>query len=205
MTDEQKEGRPREETENRENEQESSGETVNESESVDKLKQALAEANDKYVRLYADFENYKRIAARNREELLKYANEELMVDILTVIDHLELALQHASENDAANPLAEGVNLTLKELKNVLEKHGLVEINALGKPFDPSVHHAMSRIESEDAEENTIVKEFRKGYMLRDRVLRASMVGVAAKQAATAEEGPSDNEERDVSSSDENNS
>lgn len=147
---------------------------------TEELKKSLNEANDKYVRLYADFENYKKIAARNKEELLKYANEDLITDILTVIDHLELALQHSPGNETSNSLAEGVRLTLKELKNVLEKYGLVTIDALGKFFDPSVHHAMSRIESEDAGENTVVKEFRKGYVLRERVLRAALVGVAIK-------------------------
>jgi molecular chaperone GrpE len=197
MTEEQKDEHPQAESENRDNEEVASAETVNQTESIDELKKAVSEANDKYVRLYADFENYKKIAARNREDLLKYANEDLMVDMLTVIDHLELALQHASDNDVSNSLAEGVNLTLKELKNVLEKHGLVAINALGKPFDPSVHHAMSQIESEEVGENTIVKEFRKGYMLKDRVLRAAMVGVAKTRADSVKEEPSESEERDV--------
>jgi len=192
MTDELKDEPAQEEPEITDSKKESSAETVTESESVEELKQSLAEANDKFVRLYADFENYKKIAARNREDLLKYANEDLMVDILTVIDHLELALQHVPNDEASDSLTEGVNLTLKELKSVLEKHGLVEINALGKPFDPAVHHAMSQIESEEAEENTVVKEFRKGYILRDRVLRAAMVGVSKKQA-----GP-DKEEQEVS-------
>ncbi len=146
----------------------------------EELKKSLGEANDKYVRLYADFENYKKIAARNKEELLKYANDDLMTDVLTVIDHLELALQHTEESKDPNPLAEGVELTLKELRNILEKHGLVIIDALNKPFDPAVHHAMSQIETEDVEVNTVVKEFRKGYMLKERVLRAAMVGVAKK-------------------------
>jgi molecular chaperone GrpE len=187
MTDEQKDERAQEEAENKDSEQEPSAETPLESESMEELKQSLSEATDKYVRLYADFENYKKIAARTREDLLKYANEDLMVDILTVIDHLELALQHVSNNEAADSLTEGVNLTLKELKSVLEKHGLVEINTLGKPFDPAVHHAMSQIETEEAEENTVVKEFRKGYILRDRVLRAAMVGVVKKQDGSKKE------------------
>jgi molecular chaperone GrpE len=203
MTEEQKDEQPQAESENRDNEEVASAETVNQTESIDELKRAVSEANDKYVRLYADFENYKKIAARNREDLLKYANEDLMVDMLTVIDHLELALQHASDNDVSNSLAEGVNLTLKELKNVLEKHGLVAINALGKPFDPSVHHAMSQIESEEVGENTIVKEFRKGYMLKDRVLRAAMVGVAKTRAGSVKEEPSDSEERDVTAEEKN--
>ncbi|MBI5409887.1 MAG: nucleotide exchange factor GrpE [Nitrospirae bacterium] len=141
-------------------------------------KKSLAEANDKYVRLYAEFENFRKFAARQREEQSKYANENLLKDLLTVIDHLELALQHSSNREASNALSEGVELTLRELKGVLEKYGLAGIEAQGKPFDPMVHHAMSQIESEDAEENTVVKEFRKGYTFKDRVLRASLVGVA---------------------------
>jgi molecular chaperone GrpE len=183
-------------TEEKENdlpEEESGQETETEIENEDapsevdekeELKKSLEEANDKHVRLYADFENYKKIAARNKEELLKYANDDLMTDVLTVIDHLELALQHTAESEGPNPLAEGVELTLKELRNILDKHGLVTIDALGKPFDPAVHHAMSQIETEDAEINTVVKEFRKGYMLKDRVLRAAMVGVAKKPSET---------------------
>jgi len=155
-------------------------------ESIEALKKNIEELNNKYVRLYADFENYKKTASRNREELLKYANEGLMSDILTVIDHLELALQHSSEKESANAdaLAEGVDLTLKELRNVLEKHGLTAIESVGKPFDPNIHHAISRIETDEAEENIVLKEFRKGYMLRDRVLRAAMVGVAKRNSST---------------------
>jgi molecular chaperone GrpE len=156
-----------------------------EEENIETVKKSLEEANDKYVRLYADFENYKKVAARNKEELLKYANEDLITDILTVIDHLELALQHSPENEKSDSLAQGVQLTLKELKNVLKKHGLVTIDALGKPFDPSVHHAMSQIE-EDTEENTVVKEFRKGYMLKERVIRAALVGVSIKPGQSGE-------------------
>lgn len=163
-------------------------EPSSEADEKEELKKTLKEANDKYVRLYADFENYKKISARNREELLKYANEELLTDVITVIDHLELALQHAAEDKGPNPLAEGVELTLKELRNVLEKHGLVTIETVGKPFDPAVHHAMSQVETEEAGENTVVKEFRKGYMLKERVLRAAMVGVAKKPSEADEKG-----------------
>lgn len=171
-----------EDVEPNDTEQETSGEAVSEIDSIDNLKKSLNEATDKYIRLYADFENYRKVAARNKEELLKYANEELLTDFLTVIDHLELALQHSAGNETSNALAEGVQLTLKELKGVLEKHGLATIDAMGKPFDPFVHHAMSQIESEDADENTVVKEFRKGYMLKDRVIRAALVGVAKKSS-----------------------
>jgi len=184
MTEEEKK-RLSEDIEQKDTEHEPSSESETEQDNIDKLKKSLDDATEKYIRLYADFENYKKVAARNKEELLKYANEELLTDFLTVIDHLELALQHSAGSEMSNALAEGVQLTLKELKGVLEKHGLVTIDALGKPFDPFVHHAMSQIESEDEVENTVVKEFRKGYMLKDRVLRASLVGVAKKTSQSA--------------------
>ncbi len=163
---------------------------------VEGLKKSLSELNDKYVRLYADFENYKKLAAKNKEELIKYSNETLMSDFLTVIDHLELALQHSQGNKASSPLSEGVELTLKELKSLLEKHGLVNIDALGKPFDPNVHHALSQIESEEKDENIVVTEFRKGYMLRDRVLRAALVGVSKKPSQPGSESKEQEQKTD---------
>lgn len=180
----------------------SAEEETGEPDTIDELKKSLADANDKYLRLYAEFDNYKKISSRNKEELLKYANEDLISEILTVIDHLELALQHSAEGDASNALAEGVHLTLKELKNVLEKFGLVSIEALGKPFDPSMHHAMSQIETDEADDNTVVKEFRKGYLLKGRVLRAALVGVSRKQTGSAD-SESDNEEEDAIITDKN--
>ncbi|RJQ51706.1 MAG: nucleotide exchange factor GrpE [Nitrospiraceae bacterium] len=161
-----------------ENEQQSAMEAAD----AGSLKKSLSEINDKYVRLYAEFENFKRFTAKQKEEQLKYANESLLKDLLTVIDHLDLALQHSSNNETSSALAEGVELTLKELRGVLEKYGLAGIEALGKQFDPTVHDAMTQIESEDAEENTIIKEFRKGYTFKDRVIRASLVGVAKRPA-----------------------
>jgi molecular chaperone GrpE len=199
MTEEEKK-RLSENIEQTDTENEPSSESVDEQDHIEKLKKSLDEASEKYIRLYADFENYKKVAARNKEELLKYANEELLTDFLTVIDHLELALQHSAGNETSNALAEGVQLTLKELKGVLEKHGLATIDALGKPFDPFVHHAMSRIESEDAVENTVVKEFRKGYMLKDRVLRAALVGVAKKTSQSGASRDNSAENQSISKS-----
>jgi len=142
--------------------------------------ESLSELNDKYLRLYANFENYKKFAAKNRGELLHYANEIIMSDLLTVIDHLELALQHASGDAAKSSLAEGVEMTLKELTSILNKHGLSYIKTNDEPFDPNLHQAMSQIETEEVDENRVIKEFRKGYMFKDRVLRASLVEVSKK-------------------------
>jgi molecular chaperone GrpE len=163
-------------------------------ESIDKLRKEVAELNSKYVRLYADFDNYKRVVAKEKEELIKYSNEELLKGLLSVIDHLELALQHSDKNsnDSLPALIEGVELTLKELKTTLERYGLTGIEALGKPFDPFVHHAMTQVETDESEENRVVSEFRKGYMLQDRVLRPAFVGVSKKPSG-GEENKEDDE------------
>ncbi len=161
---------------------------------VEELKKELAELNDKFLRLYADFENYKRLAAKNKEELIKYSNEELMKELLSVIDHLELALQHSANSENSLALAEGVDMTLKEIKATLEKFGLESIESLGNPFDPSVHHAIAQVETEDNEENVVVTEFRKGYKLRDRVLRAALVGVSKKPSQKVQTQETEEEE-----------
>jgi len=155
-------------------------EITEESANIEALKKSISELNDKYLRLYAEFENYKKFAARQKEDQLKYATESLLKDLLTVIDHLELALQHSSNDKVSDPLAQGVEMTLKELKTLMERYGLVNIDSIGKYFDPNVHHAMSQIEDDGVEENTVIEEFRKGYMLKDRLLRAALVGVSKK-------------------------
>lgn len=155
-------------------------ETTEESANIEELKESNSKLNDKYLRLYAEFENYKRFAAKQKDDQLKYANERLLKDLLTVIDHLELALQHSSDDKVSDPLAKGVEMTLKELKTLMERYGLVSIDAIGKPFDPNIHHAMSQIENDEVDENTVIEEFRKGYMLKERVLRAPLVGVSKK-------------------------
>ncbi|MEK7308585.1 MAG: nucleotide exchange factor GrpE, partial [Nitrospirota bacterium] len=129
-----------------------SAEEIKKTKSVGEIEKELPELKDKYLRLYAEFENYKRLAAKEKEELIKYSIEEFAKELLSVIDHLELALQHSSNNDAkatASALVEGIELILKELKTTFEKFGLVSIEAKGKPFDPFVHHAMAQIDSEE--------------------------------------------------------
>jgi molecular chaperone GrpE len=147
----------------------------------ERLATELKEANDKYLRLYAEFDNYRKRVNKDKEELIRYGNERLLHELLPFIDHLEMALKHAS-NEASSGLVQGVEITLKGLRKTLEKFGLTEIEAEGKPFDPSVHHAISQVEREDIDENIVVEEFRKGYMLKDKVLRASLVAVSKKPA-----------------------
>ncbi|MEW6419463.1 MAG: nucleotide exchange factor GrpE [Nitrospirota bacterium] len=145
----------------------------------ERLSAELQEINDKYLRLYAEFENYKKRVNKDKEELVKYGNESLLYELLPVIDNLEMALKHAS-NNVSEGVVQGVEITLKELQKTLEKFGLSVIEATGKTFDPAIHHAMSVVEREDIEENIVVEELRKGYMFRDKVLRAPLVTVSKK-------------------------
>lgn len=146
----------------------------------------LQEINGKYLRLYAEFDNYKKRVGKDKEELVKYGNESLLYEILPFIDHLEMALKHAS-NEVSSGLVQGVEITLRELKKTLEKFGLTVIEADGKPFDPVVHHAMSQVERNDTEDNTVVEEFRRGYMLRDKVLRPALVAVSKKTVKSVDQ------------------
>ncbi len=150
----------------------------------DKLSEEVKQLNDKYMRLYAEFENYKKRVLKDKEEVIKYANEEIIYQLLAVIDSLELALKHATNENVPKGFIEGVEFTLKELKKILGNFGLSTIESEGKPFDPSVHHAMTQVERDDLEENMVVEEMRKGYMLRDKVLRPALVAVSKKRVNT---------------------
>jgi molecular chaperone GrpE len=151
---------------------------------VDEKERGTAEikaVNEKYLRLYAEFENYKKRVQKDKEELVKYANEKIIQELLPVIDNLESAIEH-SKNNAKGGIVQGVENTLKELLRILGKCGLDPIEALGRDFDPSIHHALSVEEREDVEENKVTEVFRKGYMFRDKVIRAPLVGVSKKPA-----------------------
>ena len=145
---------------------------------------ALKDVQDRYMRLAADFDNYRKRMTREREEARKYALEGFIKDLLPVIDNLERAIAHASTGSAdegnASGLLAGVEMTLKQFKGVLEKAGAKEIDSVGVPFDPSCHEAVAHVESSEHENNTIIQEFQKGYYLADRVLRPAMVSVAKR-------------------------
>jgi molecular chaperone GrpE len=139
------------------------------------------EAKNYYERLLrqaAELENYKKRSARERDDAIRYANESLLKDLLPVVDNLERAIAHASGGGNGKPLVEGVEMVLRGLADALAKHGVIPILALGQPFDPTKHEAMSQVETDDHEPNSVVEELHKGYMLRDRLLRPALVSVA---------------------------
>jgi molecular chaperone GrpE len=159
---------------------------------LDNLRQELAakelEAKtnyDRFLRQVAELDNVKKRSAREREEISRFANEALIKDLLPVVDNLERAVAHASGGGNGKPLVEGVEMVLKGLLDVLAKHGVTQISAVGQPFDPSKHEAMAQVESESHEPNSVVEELHKGYTLRDRLLRPALVSVA-KSSKTRE-------------------
>lgn len=143
------------------------------------LSAELQEMNDKYIRLYAEFDNYRKRVNKDREELIKYANEGIIYQLLPVIDNLEMALKHSNDSTSSG-IVQGVENTLREFLRTLEKFGLTPIEAVNKPFDPLLHEAMCVIERKDIEENLVVEEFRKGYIFKEKVIRPSLVSVSKR-------------------------
>ena len=157
-----------------------------------KLEEKEKEAKENYDRLLrtaADFENYKKRAAREKEDWTKFANEDLIKAILPFIDNLERAVNHAQKIVDTGVLVEGVQLTLQQLLQALNKFGLSSFESVGKPFDPAMHEAMLVVETDKHEPNQVVEEFQKGYLLNDRLLRPATVSVSKppeKEVRTSE-------------------
>ncbi|HEY5544301.1 MAG TPA: nucleotide exchange factor GrpE [Candidatus Binatia bacterium] len=142
-------------------------------------KELEAKSNyDRFLRQVAELDNFKKRTARERDDAIRFANEAMIKDLLPVVDNLERAVAHAAGGGNGKPIVEGVEMVLKGLLDVLAKHGVTQISALGQSFDPSKHEAMAQVESESHEPNAVVDELHKGYMLRDRLLRPALVSVA---------------------------
>jgi molecular chaperone GrpE len=138
----------------------------------------IEELKEKLLYHQADFENFKKLKAKEKQEVLRFGNETLIKELLPVIDNLERAIEHAGKTEEAKAIAEGVTLTLNGFLKVLEKFDVSRVEAKGKKFDPNLHEAVYQEESEHAEPGTVVAEFQKGYLMDGRLLRPSMVSVA---------------------------
>jgi molecular chaperone GrpE len=139
----------------------------------------VKEYYDRYLRLAAEFDNYKKRSAREKDEYRKFANESLIQELLAVADNLERAIQSIKDDGTVNNLVlEGVHMTLNEILRVFEKFKVKPIDALGEPFDPTFHQAVMQEETELQPENIVLNELQKGYMIHDRLLRPSMVVVS---------------------------
>ncbi len=146
-------------------------------------------AQDRFLRLAAEFENYKKRVQRDQDEYTKYAHERLLKDLLPVLDNLQRALQHTQSEGNTNGVVQGVELTCKQYLEVLSRFGVRPIPSVGLPFDPAVHQAVATVETKGQAPNTVVEEYEKGYFLYDRVLRPAMVTVAASSPEECRDAP----------------
>lgn len=154
---------------------------------VEELKRALEEKEEaikslqeKMLYLQAEFENYKKLKIKEKEDILKFGNEVLVKELLPVVDNLEMALDHTEKTEDYKGICEGVRMTLNAFLKVLEKAGVTRIEAAGKKFDPNLHEAFYQEEKEDMEPDTVISEFQKGYLLNNRLVRPSRVVVSKK-------------------------
>lgn len=150
----------------------------------------IAELNDRYLRLAAEFDNYKKRTAREWSDRVKSANSDLLYDLLDIIDNFEraLAIEHP---DSA--YAKGVKLIFQQLQSLLERQGVSAVPALGEPFDPELHDALIHMDSDEYDEGIVCQEIRRGYKLHDRVLRHAQVAVSKGAPAESNEQPENNE------------
>ena len=150
----------------------------------------LKSLNDKYLRLAAEFDNYKRLVQRDQRDQIRFGNEHLLRELLPVVDNLERAIKAAKDNTSTDGLIQGIELTLKQLQGVLGKFGVQSIPTMGQPFDPTGHQAVASVPSTKVPDKHIVEEFQRGYRLHDRVLRPAMVTVSSGSNESGDESES---------------
>jgi len=148
---------------------------------IELLRKSVEETQSSYLRVLADFDNFRK---RQRDETSRLANcarEDLILKLLPIIDNLDRTLAAAEAEHSYESLVEGVTLTLKNAREMLQREGLEPIEAVGRQFDPEFHEAMMRVETDDYPENTVIDELEKGYTLNGKVLRPARVRVAASE------------------------
>ena len=157
-------------------------------EQVEELKQRAAKAEENWERLVrttADFDNFKKRSAREKQEAIKFANESLLKKLIPVLDNFDMALAATqnAQTEAVQSLQTGVNMIYQQLKSALSESGLEEVDATGKPFDPNLHEAVAQRESAEVPEGQVLQQTRKGYRFRERLLRPASVIVSKHPAA----------------------
>jgi len=155
----------------------------------EQLEGELADARQRYLRLAADFENYKKRARQDQLDTIQHAASDLIARLLPVLDDLRNALEHKPA-DVDEAWAKGVELGVRKLEEVMATHGLEPIESVGATFDPRYHEAIGHVESEEHPEDTVVSELRRGYRIRDRVVRPSLVKVARRRELPSAESRS---------------
>ncbi len=148
---------------------------------IEALRKSVEEAESGYIRVLADFDNFRK---RQRDETARLANcarEDLVLKLLPIVDNFDRALAAAADEHSYESLVEGVSLTLKQIREMLQREGLEAIDATGQQFDPEFHEALMRVETDEYPENTVIDELEKGYTLNGKLLRPARVRVAAKK------------------------
>lgn len=148
-----------------------------------KMQEELGLIHDRYLRLGAEFENFKKRSERERLSAIRFANEGLLVEILPVLDNLEHALAAANSHAEGNNVVTGVQMVLKQFRDILAKAGLSAFDSLGTAFDPNLHEALAERESDEHDAGVVVEEYQKGYKLNDRLVRPARVVVSKKKAS----------------------
>ena len=150
-----------------------------ETDEIDKMREKYSELNNRFLRLAADFDNYKKRVSKEKSDLSLYANEELVRELLTVLDNLKLAIDHATPDSDIESTVQGIKLVYNLFISTLEKFGLSSIESgTGAEFDPRLHQALERIETEEITPGLILDEMIRGYMFKDRLLRPASVTVS---------------------------
>ncbi|MFQ5585426.1 MAG: nucleotide exchange factor GrpE [Thermodesulfobacteriota bacterium] len=158
---------------------------------TERLEEKTREAEEnynKYLKSCADLDNFKKRVEREKKELLDYANDKLIKELLHVIDNMERALSHINDGVDIRSLKEGLTLSIEQIFPMLKKFGLEKISAVGERFDPNMHEAVSHEESSEHAPETVIREFQKGYTLKGRLLRPSMVAVSKAPEKGEEDG-----------------
>ncbi|WYP27917.1 nucleotide exchange factor GrpE [Alkalihalobacillus sp. FSL W8-0930] len=139
----------------------------------------IADLNNRLLRVQADYDNFRRRSREEKEAAAKYRAQGFIEELLPALDNFERALSVKPEGEEAKSLAQGLNMVYNQLQEALKKEGVTAIETVGQPFDPHLHQAVMQVEEEGFESNQVVEELQKGYKLKDRVLRPSMVKVNA--------------------------
>ncbi|MEA2030575.1 MAG: nucleotide exchange factor GrpE [candidate division Zixibacteria bacterium] len=179
-------------------------ESVSESEEVtepelseeERLSKRVVELEDKLLRSAAEFENYKKRMAHNYENLVQSASENILTEILGIVDNFERAFEHNNENTDFEAFKKGTELILNQMIDLLKKHNVTPIVALGEKFDPNLHEALMQVPSDEQEDGIVAMEISKGYRYGQRVLRHAKVGVSSGKSEKSEKSEKDEKESD---------
>ena len=149
---------------------------------LEEMEKEKNELSDRLLRTMAEFDNYRKRVAREKEDLIKYGNEKFAFELLSVMDNFERSLEQAKTSHEVEPVIEGIEMIWKQFVGAMEKFHVKPFDSVGEPFDPGRHEAMAQQEHDEYEENTVIEEYQKGYFLKEKLLRPARVIVSKSTA-----------------------